>query len=470
MRVWLTSIGCRLNRAEMDALARQLSEAGHTVVAEGSEAEAVVVNTCAVTREAACDSRSRLRQAHRLNPQATILATGCWATLRPREAAALPGVTRTVPNREKDNLLNCFTNPPPAAAPPSDDTLAPSARRSANNPLPRPPSAASARRSANNPLPHTRAFVKVQDGCDNHCTFCVTTLARGAGRSRPLAEIVAEIEALVAAGFKEAVLTGVHLGSCGKDRVTVRFSTLPLTGLVRAILRGTDLPRLRLSSLEPWDLTGDFFSLWGEFGPRLCRHLHLPLQSGCAATLRRMARNTTPEGFAALVAAARAAIPDVAVTTDLIVGFPGEDEAEFAESLAFVEAMQFAGVHVFRFSPRPGTAAARMTGQVPEAEKKRRSALVYDSVQSAALAYRGRFVGRRLPVLWEATRQAGPAGFRWSGLSDNYLRVELTSPQMLWNTVTPATLTGLAPGGLYGRLEGNGLGGSEQTNPLLHSV
>jgi threonylcarbamoyladenosine tRNA methylthiotransferase MtaB len=292
-------------------------------------------------------------------------------------------------------------------------------------------------------LGRTRAFVKVQDGCDNRCTFCVTTLARGAGRSRSVAEIVAEIRTLVGMGYQEVVLTGVHLGSYGKDQgengpptalTPDAGSAPPLVGLVWAILRETDIRRLRLSSLEPWDLAPPFFDLWAD--DRLCAHLHLPLQSGCDATLRRMARRTTQASFAALVDAARARIPGLGLTTDIIVGFPGETDQEFVESVRFIESMDFARLHVFPYSRRLGTAAATMPAQVPvEVIDARKHHLL-------ALSERqwGRFcqrhVGQRVEVLWESARGATPAGFVWSGLASNYLRVETVSAALLQNTVS----------------------------------
>jgi threonylcarbamoyladenosine tRNA methylthiotransferase MtaB len=243
------------------------------------------------------------------------------------------------------------------------------------------------------------------------------------------------------------VLTGVHLGSWGYD-LTRR---LHLRHLVQEILRQTDAPRLRLSSLEPWDLDAEFFSLWQD--PRLCRHLHLPLQSGSAATLRRMARKTTPESFVSLVAAARLAIPGVAITTDVIAGFPGESEAEFAESLEFVRRMRFAGGHVFTYSARPGTAAARMSEQVPHPVRKERNAQVRHILGEAALEYQGLFLGSVLPVLWESTAAIDPQGWRMSGLTDNYLRVTAHAGQHLWNRITLVRLTALDKNGILGTVE-----------------
>jgi threonylcarbamoyladenosine tRNA methylthiotransferase MtaB len=265
---------------------------------------------------------------------------------------------------------------------------------------------------------------------------------RGAGRSRPIPEILADIHA--ASGANEIVLTGVHLGSWGQDLP----GSLGLRQLVTAILEHTDVPRLRLSSLEPWDLDAQFFRLWEN--PRLCRHLHLPLQSGSAATLRRMARKTTPASFADLVEAARSCMPDVAITTDVIAGFPGESEAEFVESLEFAQAMRFAGGHVFTYSPRPGTAAARMPDQVPLEARKARNARMRAVLAQAAQAYQSAFLGQVLPVLWETASSLGPQGWEMSGLTGNCLRVNACAPRGLWNQITPVRLTGLAETHLQG--------------------
>jgi threonylcarbamoyladenosine tRNA methylthiotransferase MtaB len=245
-------------------------------------------------------------------------------------------------------------------------------------------------------------------------------------------------------GAKEIVLTGVHLGSWGQD-----FDPrLHLRHLVLAILERTEVPRLRLSSLEPWDLDESFFTLWEN--PRLCRHLHLPLQSGCAKTLRRMARKTTPESFAALVAAARAAIPGVAVTIDVIVGFPGEDEAEFADSLRFVSEMGFAGGHVFPYSPRPGTAAARMPNRVSPFIQKERSARMRRALAEAGETYRSGYLGQITPVLWESASSLGPLGWQMSGLTDNYLKVQAQFPVPAWNRITPVRLAAFDKDGFLG--------------------
>ena len=303
MKVYLDSIGCRLNQSEIEHMAGQFRAAGHEIVGAPEEADLVVVNTCTVTAKAAADSRKQIRHAWRAGA-GQVVATGCWATLDPAGALALPGVNRVVNNDHKDHLVADILNLPAA-----EFDLEPLARE---------------------PLPgahlRTRAFVKAQDGCDNHCTFCITRVARGKSRSRNTAEVIADIQTAQAGGVKEVVLTGVQIGSWGQDFE----SPLRLAELIEAVLKKTDIPRLRLSSLEPWDLDGGFFDLWQD--ERLCRHLHLPLQSGARDTLRRMARKTTPEDYARLLEMARKVSPRMAVTTDIIAGFPGETEADFRKA------------------------------------------------------------------------------------------------------------------------------------------
>lgn len=426
MKVYLDTVGCRLNQAEIEAMAMQFRAAGHEVVASADTAELAVVNTCAVTTEAASDSRGKIRSLARAGVN-EIVATGCWATLQPAQAAGLPNVSRVVVNRQKDQLVPETLHLSPADFKPFD-----------LEPLNRTPLPGLHRR--------TRAFIKVQDGCDNHCTFCITTVARGEGHSRPAADVIRDIQSALNGGTKEIVLTGVHLGSWGHD-----FDS-HLSQLISAILRETDVQRLRLSSLEPWDLNADFFALWAD--SRLMPHLHLPLQSGCASTLKRMARKTTPDSFRELTAAARRVMPNAAITTDVIAGFPGETEAEFAESLAFVEEMNFAGGHVFTYSPRPGTGAARMKGQIRSEVRKERNHILHNALEESANLYRRKFIGRKVSVLWESTSELGEFGWRMEGLTGNYLRVQAAAPSPRWNQVDAVELLDATQGGLRGEIVG----------------
>lgn len=411
--VYLDSIGCRLNQGEIERMARQFRRAGHELVSEPEEGDLIVLNTCTVTSKADSESRRRLRRYHEAQPSADLIATGCWASLHTDQAAEFDGVARVVTNDEKDDLVPLVLD-----LPEEDFDREPIKRR---------------------PIPglrmRTRAYIKAQDGCDHRCTYCLTTLARGPSRSLAPREVVRQVRAAVDGGAKEAVISGVQLSGYGRDL----DSEIDLVGLVQSVLRHTDIPRLRLSSLEPWGLPNDFFTLWDD--PRMCRQLHLPLQSGCPATLRRMGRPITPDEFRRLVSLARAAIPGVAITTDVIAGFPGEDEAEFERSLEFIERLQFADAHVFPYSSRPGTAAAKLPDRVHSRVAKRRAKRVRAAVAKSARSFRERFVGRELTVLWERAHSIDARGWRVSGLSDNYLRVEAHADQDLWNQLTRVEVT-----------------------------
>jgi len=423
MKIFLDTIGCRLNQSEIEKMAGQFRAAGHVLVDNPSEADLVVVNTCAVTTEAASDSRQKIRQASRAGAP-RVVVTGCWATLEPEAAAAMPSVTQVFTNPQKERLVSELLG-----IPEENFDLEPIARR---------------------PLPgshkRTRAFIKAQEGCNNFCTFCITRLVRGEARSMPVDAVLKDVHSAMAGGALEIVLTGVHLGAWGKD------FTPPsqITRLVRSILAETDVPRLRLSSIEPWDLDADFFALWQN--PRVCQHLHLPLQSGCDATLQRMGRKTTQASYAALVKMARLAAADIAITTDIIVGFPGETEAEFMESFSFIQKIAFAGGHVFHFSPRPGTPAARLPDQVSRDAAKQRSVVLRSALSESAHFYRKPFLGFVRQVLWEVSEYLDSGNWHLEGLTDNYLRVSLTAPGDLWNKISPVRLTGLTSDGFAGKL------------------
>ncbi len=424
MKIYLHTLGCRLNQAEIETMARQFQAGGHTITGDPAEADTIVMNTCAVTAQATRDARQLTRRFNRANESAEIVLTGCYATLAPQVVAELPGVVRVVANAEKERL--------PALI---DPGLPPFDREPLERDI-RPGS-----------FGRTRAFVKVQDGCDNRCTFCVTTIARGPGRSRPLADVVAEVNAFAAAGYGEAVLSGVHLGSYGRDL----GRPAGLRELLAALLADTDIPRIRLSSLEPWDIAGGFFALWQN--SRLLPHLHLPLQSGSDSVLRRMARKTTRTKFRRLAADARAHIPDLNLSTDLIVGFPGETDEEFTETMAYVEELAFARLHVFTYSPRPGTAAARMSGQLPREVKRERAGRLIALGERLSEAFHRRYEGTTRPVLWETATGAERDGLCWAGYTDNYIRVTAVGPADLMQRVTPTRLRDADDHGMRGTIE-----------------
>ena len=379
MRVYLDSVGCRLNEAELASWRMGFREAGHGIALRVEDADVAVFNSCAVTQDASRSSRKSTRRLHRLNPDAKIVLTGCYASLEPEEARGLEGVDLLVSNTDKDRLVQQVLAELPSWEMPvraevlEDESDAELGDRS-------------------------RAFVKVQDGCRHKCTYCIVTRARGEERSRSIGDITDEVNRHHAAGHAEAVLTGVHLGGYGNDL------GVELTDLIEALLRDTAIPRIRIGSLEPWRLDERFFALWGR-SERLMPHLHLPLQSGSDSVLKRMGRRCSQAGYAALVDQARSAIPDLHLSTDIIVGFPGETEAEFEESLSFSEAMGFGQVHLFSYSPRAGTKAAEMSGQ---------RSTEPPSANAHSASTRPRWAGssgRWLPLLGEKPRSSG------SGLS-----------------------------------------------------
>jgi threonylcarbamoyladenosine tRNA methylthiotransferase MtaB len=407
MKVHLSTLGCRLNQSEIDRMTRQFVRQSHEITESAEDANLFVVNTCAVTQEATRSSRQLIYRLHRASPEAQIAVTGCYAHIAPNETAKLPGVAFVVDNLAKESLVSIVTGKATAKPEIYD-----------HEPIARDPLAGATGR--------TRAFIKVQDGCDRKCSFCVTRLARGEGRSRDLAAIIDEIRDLHAAGYQEAVLTGVHLGSYGEDL----GQSDGLSTLVKAVLDDTAILRIRLSSLEPWGITDSLLSLWDN--PRLCQHLHLPLQSGCDATLRRMIRRTSQQEFRALVQSIRERVPDMAIATDIIVGF--------AISKAFVEEIDFSVIHVFRYSKRPGTAAARLPNHVSDAVKKSRSDELQAISQEGRRRYAERFVGQSMAVLWEAVSGATEDGFINSGYAGNYVRVVYIVPEVLTNQITDVRL------------------------------
>ena len=441
MRVFLDQLGCRLNFSENSSLAGRLNAAGHRIVGRPEDAHVIVLNTCAVTAQAARKSRQASRHLHKRNPNARIAITGCYATLAPQESAQLPGVELVADNQAKE-MLHTLLEPWSAQfSDPEDlDRIQPH-----GTPFSPAPAAEEGGR--------TRAFVKVQDGCQNRCTFCIVTALRGDSRSRTTADVVREVQELVENGYREAVLTGVHLGAYGRDLPGSAHTDLK--ALTAAILTDTDIARLRLSSLEPWELADGFFDLWQRWPGRLCPHLHLPLQAGTDAQLRRMARRCTVASFRKLVADARAAIPDLIITSDLIVGFPGETDADFEEGLCFVEEMRFAHAHIFPFSARAGTAAAGFDGQVPKASKQERSRRMHQVAARTGHLERIRNVGTTRPVLWEGGGQQlsdQADKVLLNGLTDNYLRVMAQAPAGLdlSNKITPVRLDELHGETLYG--------------------
>ena len=420
MRVNLQALGCRLNEAELETWARQFQQLGHQVTPDETGADLVVVNTCAVTQEAVRKSRKLLRRAQRGNPRAKLVVSGCLATLETQTLALEAGIDLVIPNADKNRLVAIATAELDLPAMP------PTAMAAEANPL-----FARGRQ---------RAFIKVQDGCRYRCAFCIVTLARGEERSRPIPEVVDEINRAAAAGVREAVLAGVHLGGWGNDL------GLGLDDLIGAVLAETDMPRLRLGSLEPWELPGGLWDLFAN--PRLMPHLHLPLQSGADSVLRRMARRCRTEEFAHLASEARARVPGIHLTTDIIAGFPGETDAEWRQTLAFVASIGFGQVHIFAYSPRPGTKAASLPDQVPAEVKKERSREMHELARRMKADTFAHYLGHQTTILLEGRQGSDPDGDRY-GYTPHYLPVSLPSSkgQDLTNQLLRVELTAIHPDG-----------------------
>ncbi len=438
--VYLSTLGCRLNEAELVSWSTAFAAQGHRLVSHAQDANLIVLNTCAVTAEASRKSRKHAGALHRKNPSARLVVTGCMAELEPEKAAELSGVDLVLSNTQKDNLVEEILEAidleqmPALAMAPDSVHVYPDA---GDGPTASSGGLVMLGKAAQQ---QTRAFIKVQDGCRNQCTYCVVTIARGEERSRGIDELVAEINALHERGYCEAVLTGVHLGGYGHELGT------DLSTLVRAVLDGTTIPRLRLSSLEPWDLPDDFGRLWEN--PRLMPHLHLPLQSGSDSVLRRMARRCFRRDYRELVRSLRSHIPDLNLTTDLIVGFPGETEEEFEESLDFAAEMRFGHMHIFGYSAREGTKAAGLPGRVEGAVIRERSRKMHRLAARMKEERMREFLGSKRSVLWEAGESTSDGQVRFQGYTDNYLRVQTSVPsdQRLQRTITDAVLSKLGDG------------------------
>jgi threonylcarbamoyladenosine tRNA methylthiotransferase MtaB len=442
----ILTLGCKLNIADSEAMARRLREAGWSVVDRVPEtgADAVIVNTCSVTHVADQKSRHLVRLAHRLAPNATVALTGCLLETAPQEK--IDALAAGLVYRQPDQLaladriieLRPISPLPAGEGQGEGETIRIT--------------------ETFRPALKTRAFISAQEGCNDVCAFCIIPRTRGRQRSKSVEDVVFEAQAREAEGVQEIVITGTQLGAYGRDPSTLRRSSGQagsgqvlalrnrLSVLLGALLDETRIARIRMSSVQPQDITPQLAGLWGD--SRLCRHFHLALQSGSAAVLGRMRRRYTQPEYREAVARLRAAIPDVAITTDVIVGFPGETDAEFEESYAFCREIAFAGIHVFPYSQRQGTVAFKMSDQVPDPVKKQRVHRLIALADEMARAYRERFIGRALPVLWESRRDDGA----WEGLTDTYIRVRahFDAGADLTNQLTPVRLTGAYEAGLIG--------------------
>ena len=423
-KYFVQNFGCRATQADGAALESLLSAKGLVASDERSAAELVVLNTCTVTAEADNDVRQTIRRVHRENPLARILVTGCYAQRAPEELASMPGVEWVVGNSHKTQIADLVTLGTDQGTPyhgnihvgdifAQHDFLSAPVEDAAGD--------------------RTRPNLKIQDGCNNRCSFCIIPFVRGRSRSAPAADVVEQVRGL-ASRYREVVLSGINLGRWGREP----GSTMRLADLVRLLLAETGVERLRLSSVEPMDLSDDLLGLMAA-SPRIAKHVHAPLQSGCDHTLRRMHRKYRPRHYADRIAKARGLMPDAAIGADVMVGFPGETEQDFEESRAFIESLPFTYLHVFTYSERPGTPAVEHAGSIPMPVRKDRNRVLRELAAAKNLQFRERMVGRTVSAV--TLHESGIA------LTDNYLKIKLAGCREP-NVIVSLRVGGLSPGGL----------------------
>jgi threonylcarbamoyladenosine tRNA methylthiotransferase MtaB len=438
----IVTLGCKVNQAESDTLAARLAGQGWRPAGPAEQADLCIVNTCTVTQKAAMQSRQAVRQAIQAHPRACVTVTGCYAETDPSALAAIPGVDYIVDQSGKAELDRIIeaVGPQRRAQP---------TRLTGSTPGAPPPVAPDV--SASGPLRgRTRPFVKIQDGCDAFCTYCIVPYARGRSRSASADSIIGAVRHLAAKGFLEVVLTGIHIGRYGRDQ----DPPASLFGLLRLLEASTEGVRLRLSSLEPLEVTPEIVALVAGSG-RFCRHFHLPLQSGDARVLQRMGRPYGPGEFAAAVESIHRSMPEAAIGADVLVGFPGESEPAFRNTCALVEALPLSYLHVFPFSARPGTAAFDFPDRVPDPVIKARCRQLRRLGLAKRSAFHARFIGREVDALTESRRD--PKTGQLKGVSDNYLPVVFEGGDEHMGRVRRVAVTGLAAAGLRGELVGDPL-------------
>lgn len=407
----VVTLGCRTNQYESQAYHNQLEAVGYTAVQEGEVADICIVNTCTVTESADSSSRHEIRQLARQHPHTKLIVTGCFAERQPQVVKGIEGVTHIVSNRDKENLLSQVF----------PDTEFPEF-------------------SIKRFEAHTRAFVKVQDGCNSFCTYCIIPYVRGRSRSRSIADIVREVEGLIDNGFKEVVITGINVGDFDGNKPGSNPDSL--ADVVRAVDRLPGLERLRISSIDPDEVDDDLLDAVIN-GRHTCPSMHIVLQSGSNVILKRMNRKYTRQIFMSTVDRLRAACPDFTFTTDVIVGFPGETDIDFADTLAVMREVKFAKVHMFPYSDRPRTRAALMPNKVPQEVIKARKQEVLRVAELTAYELRSTYIGRRMSVLTESDH---------SGHTANFLNVSLSDTQLSPNQLVEVDLISNTPEGLIGKV------------------
>lgn len=441
------TLGCKVNQYDSEAVAETFRQRGYNVVSFDSPADVYVINTCTVTQRSESKSRQVIRQARRRNPAAIVVVAGCYPQTAPQEVAAIPGVDLILGTGDRRRIAELV----------EECRRRPETR--ADGPISLVRDVAGAREFEEVPISRfagrTRATLKVQEGCEEFCSYCIIPYARGSLRSRRPGDTLAEVRRLAEAGFKEIVLTGIHLGAYGRDLA----ERIDLAGLLRLISQVDGIVRFRLSSIEPLDIDDRLLDALADL-PKVCHHLHVPLQSGSDTVLERMNRHYRAADFARIVDRVRSVWPDGAISTDVMVGFPGETEAEFAETMRFATEIGFSRMHVFQYSRRRGTPAANFPGQVPRPVKEGRSRALRELAARLSLDYHRRFLDRVLEVLVEegadpereGAEGRGAGDGYLEGLSGNYIRVRFPGPPSLVNQVVGVRIDHATASGATGEL------------------
>jgi len=399
-RVAFTTLGCKVNQFETEMMEGLFKQRGYEITAFDQIADIYVINTCSVTHLGERKSRQLIRRAIRLNEKAIVAVAGCYAQVSPDEIEAIEGVNIIVGTQDRQRIVDLVEEVGNSKIIKNVVTSIMNADHFEDIPLFDAPG-------------RTRAFLKIQEGCTNFCTYCIIPFARGPLRSRPLESVTREADKLITAGFKEILLTGIHLGAYGRDV----GDAITLVDAVKAVLKIDGLIQLRLGSLESIEISEELIAIMRQ-DKRLCPHLHLPLQAGDDEVLAAMNRHYTLGEYRELIQSIQKKVEDIGVSTDIIVGFPGETEEMFENALRFVETMDFSRMHIFPYSRRNGTPAADYPNQVPENEKKRRVQVMQKLAEKKAADFQKRFLGRELTVLFEPEQEGIVEGF-----TGNYIRV-----------------------------------------------
>lgn len=428
-RVAFHTLGCKVNQGETAAMTHLFRQAGYDVTDFTDQADVYVINTCAVTVQAERKSRQMIRRAREHDPGAMLVIVGCYPQVAGKKLADLLDIDLIVGNTDKHHVVELVERARQTASP-----LVAVSRWSEQTEF---DMIATGQENG-----RTRATVKIQDGCQQFCSYCIIPYARGPERSRSPLTVLSEARSLIASSFQELVLTGIHLGSYGRNLQP----QASLAQLLEEMLSLTGLVRLRLSSIEPNEITPDLLQLMRDHD-NFCRHLHIPLQAGEDRVLKMMNRRYTTADYRRIIAQVWSYVPEIAITTDVIVGFPGETAAEFNATCEFVQEIGFSRLHVFRYSRRPGTPAAELKDQVPTERKEERSRILIGLGQKLAVEYASQLLGQEILVLWEHEQRG-----LWTGHTDTYVQVSTRSPLRISNQLLPARVTRLAKEGVFAEL------------------